>query len=117
MKVVNEIELYNLTDSVIQKYRNEAKNFRNIDMETLERRLTAIVLNARKLKIESEYDTKYKLSGCYIHVNEPLKLIIDIGWYDEEHSSWGEGKERINKLINTYLKLGLNQRGSKIIIQ
>jgi hypothetical protein len=115
MNIINGIELYDLTESVINKYRTEAKKNKNLDIKVLRRKLTAIVLNAWVKKFESANDVKYKFGGCYLHVDEKHKLIIDIGWYDEKHSSYNISKFTYNKLIQTNLKLGLNKSGTIII--
>jgi len=115
MKVVNDIELYSFTNSTVFKYRKEAKCNPNINIDTLERKFTSIIMNAIKVKNESEEIVKYKFGGCYLYVNEKLKLIVDIGWFDKEHSSWGLNRERAKNFIDTNLKLGLSKKGNRII--
>lgn len=112
--IINGIELYDITDSVLNKYRNEAKQSKNISRDVLRRRLTSMILNAHYKKIESPNDTKYKFGGCYMHVNENKFIVTEIGWFDDLHSSYGVSRDYMEKFIDTNLKLGLNKKGTAI---
>jgi hypothetical protein len=46
--IINEIEIYKLNTYVESKYRNNAIHGADINIEVLERKFTALILNAKQ---------------------------------------------------------------------
>ena len=111
------IQIYNLKRKVYDDYIKQASNMSDIDEETLQRRLTALILNAQKTK--KIYGDKYLYKFCNFNMiaNENTKEIEMIYWDSKNYVRIYASKKLNHKLKETYSQLGLNYYGNQIRIK
>jgi hypothetical protein len=111
---VNGIEVYKLSSLAEQEYRNNALKGANAEKEAIERKLTALILNATKILQMPDNKWKYSFGSCDIYVDENNMEIYDIIWTTGGHISIVE-PEIVASLEDTYIELGLSKKGNTIV--
>lgn len=94
-----------------EKYKQEARQFKNIKKNVLELRMSALINNAVRIG-SLENITKFQFGAFIMSVDEEKRIVECISWTDSEHKGYEVSKPRVSKLIADYVKLGLNKRGN-----
>jgi hypothetical protein len=110
----NEINIYDIKDSAVFKYRQHAIKNANIDIDTLQRKLTALILNAQFKKQLTTTRWLYRFGAFQMYTNEDIFEIEDISWIDDTHEGYRITNEMQANLRNTYIQLGLNSKGTSM---
>lgn len=109
-RIINGIELYTVSAIATDTYRAEAKQDHNLNNDELERKLTGMVMAAKKLSRIMDEKYLYKFGGFRLTVNEKTHKIETISWCRWDNQSY-IGKEERQKLYDSYELLGLSRRG------
>lgn len=113
--IINEIEIYAISNQVLIEYRLKAKKNKNVPRGVLERKLTGLIMNCfeKKKIIKDKYMCRF---GTFVMVvNEFTKMIETILWDSETHSSKPISKFKRQSLTDTYRRLGLNKSGNRLL--
>lgn len=112
--IINDIEVYKLSPLAELEYRNNALQDADIETEVIERKLTALILNATKMLQMPNNKWKYTFGGFDIYVDENTMEIYDVIWTTGGHIL-SVDSEIAMSLKDTYVELGLNRKGNKIV--
>lgn len=112
--IINNIQLYRITNSVQKKFKERAKHNNNQSREYIERKLSALIHNASKKDLDKNR-FKYTFCGFKIFVNEKDKVIYNISWVNENHMGFRPSKELAQNLEHTNLVLGMDGSGNKLL--
>lgn len=111
---------YAVTEKVLIKYRSNAKQSANIDLDCLERKLSAIIENSFELKFNSITHTKtFHFGDLHIETNESDMIVTNIYWtkiyWTKRNKSEKISMKIKSNLVASYLKFGLNEKGDKLV--
>lgn len=104
-----------LSVEALKYYRKEANNFKNLDREILELKLTAMANNAEKLGYLKENVGVYKFGSFIMFIDEKNLRINTVTWRNELHKGYKMPKEVQNSLRKDYRALGLSNSGNSYL--
>jgi len=113
--IIDNVEIYQVSQSAEKKYRECAIKDSKININVMQRKLTALILNSQEDKHMSNNNYRYRFGSFILYVNEDTKIINDIEWFPHTHGG-NITKEVKKSLEDTYLDLGLNKRGSSLAV-
>jgi hypothetical protein len=103
-----------LSSVALDTYRKDAKQYKNLDRDILELKLTAIANNSEKLGQIGKCRV-YKFCGLILLIDEKHSRIETITWRNDLHKSCMVTKETAIKLKADYKSLGLSQSGNSYL--
>jgi len=104
-----------LSIEALKHYRKEASNFRNLDKDILELKLTAMANNAEKLGYIKENVRVYRFGSFLMIINEKNLRIETLTWRNYSHHGYKMTKETQSKLREDYNALGLSNTGNSFL--
>jgi hypothetical protein len=110
---INGIEIYSVSPEALKVFKDNAKNANNSTNDAIQRRLTALVLNAQDKRpiVKNKYAIVF---GQFKMIVNEFTKHIEVLFWDKDYNHYATKQEGIN-LRETYKKLGLNNNGNKII--
>lgn len=111
------MKIYSVSNVAREIYRKEAKRDKNIPVNILSLKLSALINNAKKLGTTCcGKKINYAFGNCVLTVNPRTNKIEVIGWKDVKHVSKRDKNfvtaEMIEGLKRDYSLLGLNSQGN-----
>jgi len=109
----NGQKLYTIAEGVLETYTSQAKHHRIITKEILERRLSAILTNSKKIW-HNDLISVYDFGGFTMEITEASNLINKIYWrYDTNYTHSGSRVRK--KLEKAFASFGLNKKGYELL--
>lgn len=116
MDRINGIELYTIHKEAFNTYKKEVRQGANATIETIQRKLTALVINATEKRKIFKNKFMCRFGGFVMVVNEDTKMIEVLYWDNEKTHKSRVPKEVVAKLTETYKILGLSSSGNNVIM-
>lgn len=96
-------------------YIKEARQHKDLDRDIVEKKLTAIANNSDIIgKIGDK--KVFKFGSFVMLINTNKRRIDMISWRNGLHKGYKMDKERIKALKNDYTLMGLNKKGSALLV-
>jgi hypothetical protein len=111
--MINDIQIYTMTDTAYNYFCSKAKNCRSKPKDFVERKLSSLIHNTTSIKVLSskDYQVRYTFCGFYMVVDYKNNNIIDLYWENSKHNAKQPNEDLYKRVRETNVLLGLNKNG------